>query len=133
MGIFGKKKSQPEKKGPIVIDPDARLVDEGRILAGQERFMEAVMAFEKAEDVFREKLARGRFSDDVSKMMAGGMLAAALGNHALVLARDLHRSDEALPIAQEAIAVIKEHGGLGGMLEEHERILQTVEERLASS
>ncbi len=132
MGIFRKKKSEPEKKKPWVIDPDAFLIDEGRMLASQERFMEAVMAFEKAEDVFREKLARGRFSDDSSRTMASLFLSAALGNHALVLARDLHRPDEALPMAQEAVALCKEQGA-GDFLEEHELILQTVKELQASS
>ena len=133
MGIFGKKKSEPEKSGPIVIDPDAFLIDKGRMLVDEERFMEAAMAFEEASNVFRAKLAGGRSGDEPSELMASAMLAAALGNHALVLTRNLHRSDEALPIAQEAVAVIQAHGALGGMLEEHERILRTVEQGLASS
>jgi hypothetical protein len=42
MGIFGRKKKKPEKKGPMVVDPDVFLLDKGRTLASQEKFMEAV-------------------------------------------------------------------------------------------
>ena len=131
MGFFSKKRSKAKNEGPLVIDPNAFLVDEGRKLASQERFMEAVMVFEKAEGLFRSGLANSWASADPSVKMQAGFLAAALGNHALVLARDLHRPEEALPIAHEAIAVLRTHG-LSVMLEEHQRILETVEARLAS-
>ena len=129
MGLFGKKKDKQERKEPLIIDPDAFLIDKGRTLASQDRFMEAVMVFEQAEDSFRQKLASGRSSNE---LLSAGFYAAALGNHALVLAKNLHRPDDALPIARKAIAVIKKYG-LRSMLEEHERILQTVEDLLASS
>lgn len=123
MGLFRRKKA--ERQRPLVIDADMLLLDEGRMLAREGRYMEAVVTFEKAERAYREKLRHGT-GDEV---LLAGCLVAALGNHALVLARNLHRPDEALPLARKALALTKQRG-LRGMLAEHERILQTVEDLL---
>jgi hypothetical protein len=131
MGFFGRKKKKPDKKGPLVMDRDMFMLDEGRRLVSNGQFMEAVMVFERTEHIFRKKLANKEYDDEMSRIMTAGVYAAALGNHALVLARELHRADEALPIAKEAIAVLKKHG-IHNMLEEHERILRTVQDRLGS-